>query len=263
MLMVDLRKAYDTVSWEFLEVVLRGLDFPEIFVGWVMECVTTALYLVSINGEMHGHFPGCRGLRQGILCRLLCFFSTLITSPDYVGPRLLPRFCLSSDVWGGGITHIAFADNLMLFSRGYLGILLDCLSNLERCSGLAFSPAKSSVYLAGVKRPKRDAILARVGFREYTFSVRYLGIPLNPSKLFVSQFSLLIDAVCGYIQKWGHFTLSYAGRLKLISFIIQEVESFWLRAYPIPNVIVSKITSLFTSLFPSKESLNIIKCFLK
>ncbi|GAA0141982.1 hypothetical protein LIER_02995 [Lithospermum erythrorhizon] len=29
MLMVDLRKAYDTVSWEFLGDVLRGLDFPE------------------------------------------------------------------------------------------------------------------------------------------------------------------------------------------------------------------------------------------
>ncbi|GAA0148410.1 hypothetical protein LIER_42998 [Lithospermum erythrorhizon] len=42
MLMVDLRKAYDTVSWEFLGTVLRGLDFPETFVGWVMECVTTA-----------------------------------------------------------------------------------------------------------------------------------------------------------------------------------------------------------------------------
>ncbi|GAA0170046.1 hypothetical protein LIER_24394 [Lithospermum erythrorhizon] len=43
-----------------------------------------------------------------------------------------------------------------------VGIFLDCLSHLERCSGLAVSPAKSSVYLGGVRGPKRDAILARV-----------------------------------------------------------------------------------------------------
>ncbi|GAA0164815.1 hypothetical protein LIER_20363 [Lithospermum erythrorhizon] len=64
-----------------------------------------------------------------------------------------------------GITHIAFADDLMLFSKrdiSSVGILLDYLSHLERCSGLPVRPANSSVYLDGVRGPKKDAILARV-----------------------------------------------------------------------------------------------------
>ncbi|GAA0157719.1 hypothetical protein LIER_14924 [Lithospermum erythrorhizon] len=187
MLMVDLRKAYDIVSWDFLGVVLRGLDFSEAFVGWVMQCVTTTSYWVSINGELHEHFPGHRGLRQGdpmspgLFLLYLEYFSRLCRAL-----AASPGFSFHLMCAEVGITHIAFADDLMLFSRGDISsvdILMDCLSYLESCSGLAVSPAKSSVYLAGMRGPKRDAILARVGFREGTFPVWYLGIPLNPSKL--------------------------------------------------------------------------------
>ncbi|GAA0150921.1 hypothetical protein LIER_09754 [Lithospermum erythrorhizon] len=53
-----------------------------------------------------------------------------------------------------GVTHIAFDDDLMLFSRGdisLLGILMDCLSHLERCSGPAVSPAKPDEGGLGLK----------------------------------------------------------------------------------------------------------------
>lgn len=38
---VDLQKAYDTVHWDFVGEALKALDFPETFVGWIIECVTT------------------------------------------------------------------------------------------------------------------------------------------------------------------------------------------------------------------------------
>ncbi|GAA0146752.1 hypothetical protein LIER_36376 [Lithospermum erythrorhizon] len=65
MIMLDIRKAYDTVSWDFVESFLLGLGFLTKFVGWIMECVTTASYSISINGQLHGHFKGECGLRQG------------------------------------------------------------------------------------------------------------------------------------------------------------------------------------------------------
>ncbi|KAL0302627.1 UNVERIFIED_CONTAM: putative ribonuclease H protein [Sesamum calycinum] len=40
-LKVDLRKAYDTVEWDFLSAVLQLFGFPGTFIGWVEECVTT------------------------------------------------------------------------------------------------------------------------------------------------------------------------------------------------------------------------------
>lgn len=64
-LKVDLMKAYDTVRWDFIRGVLKASGFPEAFVQWIMECVTTTSFSISINGELKGFFQGGRALRQG------------------------------------------------------------------------------------------------------------------------------------------------------------------------------------------------------
>lgn len=64
-LKVDLQKAFDSVDWMFLLAALQRFGFPQQFVGWIEECVTTVSYSVGINGAMYGFFKGRRGLRQG------------------------------------------------------------------------------------------------------------------------------------------------------------------------------------------------------
>ena len=64
-LKVNLMKAYDTVRWDFVGVVLNILGFPERVVQWIRECISTPRFYISINGELNGFFPGERGLRQG------------------------------------------------------------------------------------------------------------------------------------------------------------------------------------------------------
>lgn len=70
---VDLQKAYNTVHWDFVGEAMRALDFHETFVGWIMECVTTTSFSISVNGQLHGFFSGKKGLRQGDLYPLTCF----------------------------------------------------------------------------------------------------------------------------------------------------------------------------------------------
>ena len=64
-LKVDIRKAYDTVEWDFLLAVLQLFGFPQTFTKWIEECVTTASFSIGLNGNPHGFFAGARGLRQG------------------------------------------------------------------------------------------------------------------------------------------------------------------------------------------------------
>lgn len=133
LLKIDLKKAYDSVNWDFLKNVLEGLKFPTKFIDWVMECITMPTYSIALNGCLHGFIKGRKGLRQGdplspflfVLC--LEYFSRMVkgatnnTEFNY-HPKCAPL----------KITHLTFADDLMLFARGdttSIRILMNCLAN--------------------------------------------------------------------------------------------------------------------------------------
>lgn len=62
---IDLKKAYDSVEWDFVLEMLHGLNFPCKFTKWIMECISTTQYSIAFNGGIHGNFKGKKGLRQG------------------------------------------------------------------------------------------------------------------------------------------------------------------------------------------------------
>ena len=62
---VDIMKAYDSVSWEFMIDLLEVLDFPPNLIKWIKACLTTSKFSLNFNGEFAGFFEGAKGLRQG------------------------------------------------------------------------------------------------------------------------------------------------------------------------------------------------------
>ncbi|CAH9084953.1 unnamed protein product [Cuscuta europaea] len=248
MIKVDLRKAYDTISWDFLANVLKGLGYPVLFVGWIMECVTTASFSVSLNGILHGFFKGKRGIRQGDLMSpmlfVLCleYFSRLLTMKSKVSDFNHHPLCGSLC-----ITHLAYADDLMLFSRGdkySIGILVEALKEFGDVSGLRVNHNKSNIFVSGVNSYDLQGILDLVDFDRGAFSVRYLSIPLAPLKISVAQYAPLLDTVNDFLSTWNTKTISYAGKLELIRSVIQGVQSFWLQVFPVPQTILDRIVSI-------------------
>jgi hypothetical protein len=63
---MDLQKAYDRVNWKFLRALLTKFGFNEIFVKWIMECVSTVSSSVLINRGKTQFFKPTRGLRQDL-----------------------------------------------------------------------------------------------------------------------------------------------------------------------------------------------------
>ncbi|GJT33305.1 RNA-directed DNA polymerase, eukaryota, reverse transcriptase zinc-binding domain protein [Tanacetum coccineum] len=62
---IDIQKAYDTISWEFLKEIMLLVRFHETMVSWIMTCISSASFSICINGEIKGFFKGGKGLRQG------------------------------------------------------------------------------------------------------------------------------------------------------------------------------------------------------
>nr|GEW21406.1 hypothetical protein [Tanacetum cinerariifolium] len=48
---IDIRKAYDTIDWSILKVILEHFGFRGKMVDWIMVCVSTTKFSININGE--------------------------------------------------------------------------------------------------------------------------------------------------------------------------------------------------------------------
>ena len=44
---------------------MKCFGFPEVWIQWVLQCVTTPSFSILVNGAPYGFFKSERGLRQG------------------------------------------------------------------------------------------------------------------------------------------------------------------------------------------------------
>ena len=62
---LDVEKAYDHVSWDFLMYMLQRCGFLEKWRRWIRYCISTVKFSILINGSPTDFFGSFRGLRQG------------------------------------------------------------------------------------------------------------------------------------------------------------------------------------------------------
>ncbi|GJU28485.1 aspartic peptidase [Tanacetum coccineum] len=148
---VDIQKAYDTVDWCFLERILTCFGFHPNMIKWIMACVTSTSFSISINGDVHGFIKGKRGLRQGdpispYLFSLVMEILTLILKKRV---RLSDYFRIHKNCEELNIINVCFADELFLFARGDVNsakVIMDSLDEFKAVSGLVPSIPKSTAY---------------------------------------------------------------------------------------------------------------------
>ena len=116
---IDISKAYDRIRWDYLKAVMLRMGFDSKWVEWIMLCVSTVSYFVSVNGELVGPFsPGCE-LRQGdpLLPYLFIIcaegLSSLIKQAERRGDIHGCRICRGAP----RISHLLFADDSFFFFR--------------------------------------------------------------------------------------------------------------------------------------------------
>lgn len=173
-LQVDISKAFDSVQWTFLLNTLEALGLPGKFISWIARCIISASFSLQVNGELAGYFQSKRGLRQG--CSL---------SPYHLK-------CKNID-----LTHLCFADDLMIFADGTkhsIEGILRVFEKFDKMSGLKISMDKSVMFMAGDMR--REEEMGRQ-FRSARgrLPVRYLGLPLLTKNMTVTDFLPLIEKV--------------------------------------------------------------------
>jgi len=132
------------------------------------------------------------------------------------------------------LSHLCFADNLLIFSAATLASVRCCigaLAEFEALSGLEANPSKSSVFLAGVTPTGKQNLFELLHMPERVLPMRYLGVPLISKRLSAVDCDSLISKISSRIDSWLAMKLSFAGRLQLLSSVLVSLQMFWARVF--------------------------------
>lgn len=204
MIQLDLQKAYDMIDWFSLETVLRELGIPGRFISWLLIMVKTVTYIFNINGDLSDVMQAKRGIRQGDPISPLLF----VVMMEYLNRLLVklqldPNFNHHAKCEKLGITHLTFADDVLLFCRGdvmSLEMMLHVINKFSATTGLVVNPNKCRIYFGGVDGTTKNKIQQISSYEEGQLPVRYLGVPLTSKNLNIKYCMPLIDKIMTRIR---------------------------------------------------------------
>ncbi|GJW51553.1 RNA-directed DNA polymerase, eukaryota, reverse transcriptase zinc-binding domain protein, partial [Tanacetum coccineum] len=199
-LKIDLQKAYDTVNWSFLRSILHLFGFHSVMVEWIMICITTASFSINVNGSPYGYFKGTKGLRQGdpISPYLFTLVMDVLNLLMRKNTQENSGFRFHYGCKELKITHLCFADDLMVFCYGdvkSIKIVKGTIEEFIKYSGLHPNMGKSTIFFGSISDQLRQEILRIIPFQMGKLPMKYLGVPLLAKCLGVADCQVLIEKV--------------------------------------------------------------------
>ena len=185
---LDLQKAYDRVNWKFLESVLLHFGFNETFTSWIIACISSVSFEVVVNGGKSECFKPSRGLRQGNPLSPYLFTLGLEVLSRLIDHELKLKNVagIKTSINGPIITHVMYADDVVLFSKASRKDAASLVKTLEkycRWSGQAINKNKSGVFFSKyTQNQARRSIKGILQVKSLKKDAVYLGAPMFLSR---------------------------------------------------------------------------------
>ncbi|XP_074266570.1 uncharacterized protein LOC141589846 [Silene latifolia] len=182
----------------------------------LMQFISTPSYSIALNGEVFGFFKGQRGLRQGgplsplIFTICLEYFSRILQIVQKHAKFRFHPLCKRI-----GISHLCFADDLILFCKGdraSIELMVNAFNFFSKASGLQLNRGKCNFYYNGVDEGLVKEVERATGMCRGNVPFGYLGVSVSPKRLSILDCNCLVDKVVDRIRGLGSKQLSYAGR---------------------------------------------------
>ena len=147
-------------------------------------------------------------------------------------------------------THLSFANDLMIFTKGHLDSIVrvqNVLKLFYAYSRLQLNCAKSEFFCSGMRKEIAEEKQMVIGFKRGTLPVHYLGVPLVTRRLTFKDCSAMFDKIAARINCWSMKLLTYAGRLQLIQLVLYSIQNFWCRHFILLKGVLRKINQMCAS----------------
>ncbi|XP_039022895.1 uncharacterized protein LOC120155401 [Hibiscus syriacus] len=229
-LKIDLQKAFDSINWDFIQAVLKALDLPPLVIAWIVSCYTDAIYSISLNGRLVGYFKGAKGIRQGDPLSPTLFILVMNVHSNILNNAAIRWiFAFHPKCKKIRLTHLSFADDLLIFCKGNLEFIMGVITVLDcfyEYSGLKLNVSKCKIFTAGISAYNLDSIINYSGFKHGRLPVRYLGVLLVTRKLTDKDCQALLQNIKSRLHQWSTKKMSYAGSLYYLSPLSRRLNNY-------------------------------------
>ncbi|GJU75253.1 putative RNA-directed DNA polymerase, eukaryota, reverse transcriptase zinc-binding domain protein [Tanacetum coccineum] len=219
----DFEKAFDSVSWWYLDYVLDKLGFGTKWRNWIKVGLASAKTSILINRSPTSEFSLKRGLRQGD--PLLPFLFIIVREGLYMAlnnglaANMFHRVKVGSSSMH--ISYLFYADDVIILSelnQNAMKNIIQILNIFYIASGLKINIYKSNVYEVGVSSNEVEIMASYTGCEASFFLFTYLGLPIVLNMRRILNWQPLIDRFKTRLSGWKANLLSIGGRLTLIKY---------------------------------------------
>ncbi|CAI5465299.1 unnamed protein product [Closterium sp. Yama58-4] len=240
-LLVDFKKAFDSVSRSFLFGVLEKMGFPHRSIRWIQglhENTTTSLL---INGWMGDAVEVVSGVRQGCPLAPYLFLCAVEPLAQDAASRNLG---LTGE--GRRLAYLGYADDTTLLLEGDAQIeeAEKLLEKFEGDSGLATNKGKSVVLPLGKNLNKQPWKTDGFKWAKADDAERLLGVWVTPAGSCEPTWERAFAQIKEKLILWEAQHLTTGARAAVINCYISPIVFFQAQVYPPPVGIWGRIIKL-------------------
>ena len=222
MLLIDFEKAFDSVSWSFIEKSLVYFNFKKDIINWIRIFQKNIKSTIIVNGNPTCWFPIERGCRQGDPISPYIF---LICSEVLAHMIRQNTYIKGYTLFGIEYKISQFADDTSLFLDGSQSSFEYCVHTIleyAKFSGLAMNFDKTKVVWFGCKDPPNIKYLDQLNFEWNPKTFTLLGVEFTTDLNNIADKNILkkMNEMKIEINQWSKRDLTPFGKVTVIKTLI-------------------------------------------
>ena len=243
MVLLDFQKAFDSISWNFLQKSLKAFNFGNTFCKWIKTLYCNTSSCVTNNGYASNFFPVERGVRQGCPISPLLFI--------IVAEILACKIRFDGEIKGISVDEEVFtisqlADDTTLFlsDLNSLKRAIMLLDHFSIISGLLLNKAKSQMLHLG---RYIQHLPDNIGIKLIDGSFKTLGVwfSIDREAMYQTNFNNCIEKMSCQLNIWKQRGLSLKGKITILKSLAVSKMIYLSSMLPVPGWFIKKVDILF------------------